>query len=159
MARIPVAIFFLLFMGLASALVTGQEVRDTWLDGEALMLDMVSPAAPEKAVLEQFHPDCRIAMDSVMTRHIGNASDEPLQLQPALSCREPQHWEAVRRYVSEFKAHNDTTARFMRPSGIGAPWMVRYALRCRSACLGAVGFEIRFTYDGRRVTRVELQTR
>ncbi len=158
MARMPVAIFFLLFMGLASALVTGQEVRDTWLDGEALMLDMVSPAAPEKAVLEQFHPDCRIAMDSVMTRHIGNASDDPLQ--PALSCREPQHWEAVRRYVSEFKAHNDTTARFMRPSGIGAPWMVRYALRCRSDCPGgAVGFEIRFTYDGRRVTRVELQTR
>ena len=75
MARIPVAIFFLLFMGLAPALLTGQEVRDTWLDGEALMLDMVSPAAPEKAVLEQFHPDCRIAMDSVMTRHIGNASD------------------------------------------------------------------------------------
>ena len=158
MARIPVAIFLLLFMVLAPALVMGQEVRDTWLDGEALMLDMVSPAAPEKAVLEKFHPDCRIAMDSVMTRRIGNASDEPLQ--PALSCREPQHWEAVRRYVSEFKAHNHTTARFKRPSGIGVPWMVRYALRCRSACLGgAVGFEIRFTYDGRRVTRVELQTR
>ena len=158
MARIPDAIFLLLFIVLAPALVMGQEVRDTWLDGEALMLDMVSPAAPGKAVLEQFHPDCRIAMDSVMTRHIGNASNEPLQ--PALSCREPQHWDAVRRYVSEFKAHNDTAARFMRPSGIGAPWMVRYALRCRSACLGgAVGFEIRFTYDGRRVTRVELQTR
>ena len=158
MARIPVAIFLLLFMVLAPALVTGQEVQDTWLDGEALMLEMVGPAAPGKAVLEQFHLDCRIAMDSVMTRHIGNASDEPLQ--PALSCREPQYWEAVRRYVSEFKAHNDTTARFMRPSGISAPWMVRYALRCRSACLGgAVGFEIRFTYDGRRVTRVELQTR
>ena len=158
MARIPDAIFLLFFMVLAPALVMGQEVRDTWLDGEALMLDMVSPAAPEKTVLEQFHPDCRIAMDSVMTRHIRNASDKPSQ--PALSCREPQHWEAVRRYVSEFKAHNDTTARFMRPSGIGAPWMVRYALRCRRACLGgAVGFEIRFTYDGRRVTRVELQTR
>jgi hypothetical protein len=158
MARIPDAIFLLLFVVLAPALVTGQEVQDTWLDGETLMLEMVSPAAPGKAVLEQFHPDCRVAMDSVMTRHIGNASDEPLQ--PALLCREPQHWEAVRRYVREFQAHNDTTARFMRPSGIGAPWMVRYALRCRSACLGgAVGFEIRFTYDGRRVTRVELQTR
>ena len=158
MARIPEAICLLLFMVLAPALATGQEVQDAWLDGEALMLDMVSPAAPDKAVLEQFHPDCRIAMDSAMTRHVGNASDEPLQ--PALSCREPQHWEVVRRYVSAFSGQNDTTARFMRPSGIGAPWMVRYALRCRSACRGgAVGFEIRFTYDGRRVTRVELQTR
>lgn len=158
MARISVVIFLLLLVALAPALVTGQEVPDAWLDGEALMLDMVSPAAPGKAVLEQFHPDCRIAMDGIVARHVGDASDEPLQ--PALSCREPQHWEAVRRYVSEFKAHNDVTARFMRPSGIGAPWMVRYALRCRSACLGsAVGFEIRFTYDGRRVTRVELQAR
>ena len=154
MARISVVMFLLLLV----ALVTGQEVQDAWLDGEALMLDMVSPAAPGKAVLEQFHPNCRIAMDGIMARHVGKASDEPLQ--SALSCREPQHWEAVRRYVSEFKAHNDITARFMRPSGIGAPWMVRYALRCRSACLGsAAGFEIRFTYDGRRVTRVELQAR
>ena len=154
----PDVIFLLLLMALAPALVTGQEVQDSWLDGEALMLDMVSPAAPEKAVLEQFHPDCRIAMDSVMTRQVGSTSDEPLQ--PALSCRELRHWEAVRRYVSKFKADNATTARFMRPSGIGASWMVRYALRCRDACLGgAVGFEIRFTYDGRRVTRVELQAR
>ena len=38
--------------------------------------------------------------------------------------------------------------------------MVRYAVRCRNACRdGMVGFEIRFTYDGRRVTRVELQAR
>ena len=158
MTRIPEAMFLFLIIILAPALVMGQEVQDAWLDGEALMLDMISAAAPEQAVLEQFHPDCRIAMDSVMTRHIRNASGGPLL--PALSCREPQHWEAVRLYMSAFTARNDTTARFMRPSGIGAPWMVRYALRCRSACLGgAVGFEVRFTYDGRRVTRVELQAR
>ena len=158
MIRMSDAIFLLLFVVLVPALGTGQEVQDSWLDGEALMLDMVSPATPEQAVLEQFHPDCRIAMDSVMTRHVGKASDGPLLA--ALSCREPQHWKAVMRYVSDFKARNDTTARFMRPSGIGAPWMVRYALRCLSTCRGgAVGFEIRFTYDGRRVTRVELQAR
>ena len=150
----PDAFFLLLF----AALVPAQDGQDAWLDGEALMLDMISPAAPEQTALEQFHPDCRIAMDGVMTRHVKNASDGPLL--PALSCREPRHWEIVRRYVSDFKARNDTTARFMRPSGIGAPWMVRYAVRCRSACLGgAVGFEIRFTYDGRRVTRVEVQAR
>ena len=152
----PDAFFLLVFAVLVPALVPAQ---DAWLDGEALMLDMVSPAAaPGQAVLEQFHPDCRIAMDSVMVRHVGKASDGSLL--PALSCREPHHWEAVRRYVSDFQARNDTTARFMRPSGIGAPWMVRYAMRCRSACRGgAVGFEIRFTYDGRRVTRVELRAR
>ena len=155
MIRMPDAFFLLLFVLLVPALVTAQ---DAWLDGEALMLDMISPAAPEQTVLEQFHPDCRIAMDGVMTRHIKNVSDGPLL--PALSCREPRHWETVRRYVSDFQARNDTSARFMRPSGIGAPWMVRYAVRCRSACRGgAVGFEIRFTYDGRRVTRVELQAR
>ena len=155
MIRMPDAFFLLVFAVLVPALVPAQDV---WLDGEALMLDMISPAAPEQTVLEQFHPDCRIAMDGVMTRHIRNVSNGPLL--PGLSCREPRHWEPVRRYVSDFQARNDTTARFMRPSGIGAPWMVRYAVRCRSACLGgAVGFEIRFTYDGRRVTRVELQAR
>lgn len=158
MIRMPDATFLLLFAVLVPALVSAQDEQDAWLDGEALMLDMINPAASEQTVLEQFHPDCRIAMDGVMTRHIRSASDGPLL--PALSCREPQHWETVRRYVSDFQARNDTTARFMRPSGIGAPWMVRYAVRCRSACRGgAVGFEIRFTYDGRRVTRVELQAR
>ena len=43
MARIPDAVFLLLFVVLAPALVTGQEVQDTWLDGETLMLEMVSP--------------------------------------------------------------------------------------------------------------------
>lgn len=158
MIRMPDATFLLLCAALVPALVPAQDGQDAWLDGEALMLDMINPAASEQTVLEQFHPDCRIAMDGVMTRHIRSASDGPLL--PALSCREPQHWETVRRYVSDFQARNDTTARFMRPSGIGAPWMVRYAVRCRSACRGgAVGFEIRFTYDGRRVTRVELQAR
>lgn len=156
MFRIPYAMVLLLCAGLAPTL--GQGTQDAWLDGEALMLKMLAPAALEKAVLEPFHLDCRIVVDGVMTRHLENASGEPLQ--PARSCREPQHWEAVRRYVSEFRTRNDTTARFMRPSGIGAPWMVRYALRCRNACRsGTVGFEIRFTYDGRRVTRVELQAR
>lgn len=159
MTRIPYAILVLFFAVLAAALVAGQEAQDTWLDGEALMLDVLNPeAVADHAVLEQFHPDCRIAMDSVMTRHLGNASDEPLQHAPP--CREPRPWETVRRYVNEFRAQNDTAARFMRPSGIGAPWMVRYAVRCRNACRGGmVGFEIRFTYDGRWVTRVALQAR
>ena len=158
MIRMPDTIFLLLFVVLVPVLVTAQNGQDAWLDGEALLLGLISPAEPEQAVLEQFRPDCRIAMDSVMARLIRNASDGPLL--PALSCREPRHWEAVRRYVSDFRDRNDTTARFMRPSGIGAPWMVRYALRCRSACLGgAAGFEIRFTYDGRQVIRVQLQAR
>ena len=158
MIRIPYAMVLALFAGLVPALVLGQEVRDTWLNGEALMLDVLSPAALEQAVLEPFHPDCRIVMDSVMTRHVENASGETLQ--PDLSCRQPRHWEAVRRYVRAFRGRNDTTARFMRPSGIGAPWMVRYALRCRNACRGGtVGFEIRFTSNGKQVTRVAFQAR
>ena len=158
MPRIPCRLLALFFIALAPALAGGQEGSDSWLDGEALMLDMFSLAALDEAVLEHFQPDCRIAMDSVMARHIGGLSEEPLQ--GVLRCREPRHWEGVRRYVSEFKTRNRAAARFMRPSGIGAPWMVRYAVRCPHACRdGAVGFEIRFTYDGRRVTRVELQAR
>ncbi len=158
MARIPYVLLTLLFVALAAAPVGVREVSATWLDGEALMLDMLGLAGLDGAVLEQFQPDCRIAMDTVMERHISGASEEPVQ--GALRCREPWHWEGVRRYVSEFRTQNDTAARFMRPSGIGAPWMVRYAVRCRHACRdGMVGFEIRFTYDGRRVTRVELRAR
>ena len=87
------AILFLLFVVLMPALLMGQEVQDSWLDGEALMLDMISAAAPEQAVLKQFRRDCRIAMDTVMARHLANVSDGPLL--PVLSCREPRHWEAV----------------------------------------------------------------
>ena len=154
MARLPYAILGLLFAALAGA----QAGEDAWLDGEALMLDMLSPAASNSARLQQFHPECRIAVDGVMARQIAAVAAEPVQ--DASSCREPESWTGVRRYVSEFRVRNDTAARFMRPSGIGAPWMVRYAVRCRIACQdGMVGFEIRFTYDGRRVTRVELQAR
>ena len=158
MARIPYAILAVLFVALGSVPAGGQEGSNSWLDGEALMLDVLSPAAPDNALLLQFHPECRIAVDGVMARQIGAVAAEPVHDAP--SCREPNHWAGVRRYVSEFRARNATAARFMRPSGIGAPWMVRYAVRCRDACQdGMVGFEIRFTYDGRRVTRVELQAR
>ena len=154
MARMLVAILALL----CAAPVAGQEASDAWLDGEALMLEMFNHAALDETVLEQFHPDCRIVTDSVMTRHIGSPSADLVG--GVLPCREARYWEGVRRYVSDFRARNDTAARFMRPSGIGAPWMVRYAVRCRHACRGdTIGFEIRFTYDGRRVTRVELQAR
>ena len=158
MARMPYAIVGFLFLALGPALSGGQEGSHSWLDGEALMLDVLSPAASDNALLQQFHLDCRIAMDGVMARQIEAVAAEPVHDAP--SCREPNHWVGVRQYVSEFRARNDTAARFMRPSGIGAPWMVRYAVRCRNACQdGMVGFEIRFTYDGRRVTRVELQAR
>ena len=50
----------------------------------------------------------------------------------------------VRQYVGEFRSRNDTTARFMRPSGIGAPWMVRYAVRCRRAPATATWWGSRF---------------
>ena len=154
----PYAILLVLVVGLVPALAAGQETADAWLDGEALMLEMLSLAALDEAVLEQFHPGCRLALDSVMTRYIRELSAEPGSGAPP--CRKPRHWEAVRQYVSKFRAHNETAARFMRPSGIGAPWMVRYAVRCRRACRGGmVGFEVRFTYDGRRVTRVEVQAR
>jgi hypothetical protein len=154
MARVACVLLGVLVVSLAA----GQEASDSWLDGEGLMLNVLGPAALDEAVLEQFHPDCRIVVDSVMARHVttspdGLASGAPL-------CRGLQHWKGVRRYVDEFRARNDTTARFMRPSGIGAPWMIRYAVRCREACRGGMaGFEIRFTYDGRRVTRVEFQAR
>ena len=158
MARIPNAILALLVVALGAAPAGAQEGSDSWLDGEALMLGMLSPAASDDALLQQFHPECRIALDGAMARQIEAVAPEPVNGAP--SCRESNHWVGVRRYVGEFRAHNDTAARFMRPSGIGAPWMVRYAVRCRNACQdGMVGFEIRFTYDGRRVTRVELQAR
>ena len=158
MARLPYAILAVLFVALGPAPAGAQEGSDSWLDGEALMLGVLSPAGSDDALLQQFHPECRIAVDGVMARQIEPAAVEPVHDAP--SCREPNHWVGVRRYVDEFRARNDTAARFMRPSGIGAPWMVRYAVRCRNACRdGMVGFEIRFTYDGRRVTRVELQAR
>ena len=138
--------------------VTGQEASDAWLDGEALMLNMLNAAALDESVLQQFHPDCRIALDGVMARYVAMAQENHVRGLPP--CRGTRNWERVRRYVGEFAARNDTNARFMRPSGIGAPWMVRYAVRCRQACRAdMVGFEIRFTYDGRQVTRVELQAR
>ena len=148
----------LLLVAQAVAPAAGQEASDAWLDGEALMLNMLNSAALDESVLEQFHPDCRIALDGAMGRRVVLASGDPA---PGLTrCRGARNWEGVRRYVGEFTARNDTAARFMRPSGIGAPWMVRYAVRCRQTCRGGmVGFEIRFTYDGRRVTRVELQAR
>ena len=158
MASMRYAILGLLFVALGPAPAGGQAGSDAWLDGEALMLDVLGPAASDNALLQQFHPECRIAMDGVMARQVEAVAAEPVHDAP--SCREPNHWVGVRRYVSEFRARNDTAARFMRPSGIGAPWMVRYTVRCRYACRdGMVGFEIRFTYDGRRVTRVELQAR
>ena len=158
MVRIPYAILAVLIVALGPAPAGAQEGSDSWLDGEALMLGMLSPAASDNALLQQFHPECRIAVDGVMARQIEAVAPEPVHDAPW--CREPNHWVGVRRYVGEFRARNDTAARFMRPSGIGAPWMVRYAVRCRNACQdGMVGFEIRFTYDGRRVTRVELQAR
>lgn len=158
MARMLVAILGFILVALAPALAGGQEGADAWLDGETLMLAVLGPATLDEAILAPFHPDCRIAMDSVMTRHIAGLSAGSVR--GALSCREPRHWEGVRRYVSEFRARHDVAARFMRPSGIGAPWMVRYAVRCRDVCRsGVVGFEVRFTYDGRQVTRVELQAR
>ena len=138
--------------------VAGQEASDAWLDGEALMLNMLNAAALDESVLQQFHPDCRIALDGVMARHVAMAQENHVPGLPP--CRGTRNWEGVRRYAGEFAARNDTNARFMRPSGIGAPWMVRYAVRCRQACRAdMVGFEIRFTYDGRQVTRVELQAR
>ena len=138
--------------------VLGQEASRAWLDGEALMLDMLGSEVLDESALERFHPDCRIDLDGVMARHVILAGGATVTGAPP--CRETRHWEGLRRYVGDFTADNDTTARFMRPSGIGAPWMVRYAVRCRRACGGDVaGFEIRFTYDGRRVTRVELQAR
>ena len=156
MGRIPYAILALICAALAP--VAGQEALDSWLDGETLMLEMLNHVALDEAVLEQFHPDCRIAVDSIMSRHINGLSDAVTTGAP--SCRGVEDWEGIRHYVREFVARNDPAARFMRPSGIGAPWMVRYAVRCRDACLGGMaGFEIRFTYDGRRVTRVELQAR
>lgn len=158
MGRIVHVILVVLFVVTAVALVAGQEASDVWLNGEALMLEMLNPAALDEAVLEPFHPDCRIVMDSILTRHINGPSDAVTTGAP--SCRDVEDWQGIRHYVREFVARNDTAARFMRPSGIGAPWMVRYAVRCRDACReGTVGFEIRFTYDGRRVTRVELQAR
>jgi hypothetical protein len=148
----------LLAVALVTAPVAGQEASDSWLDGEALMLNMLNSAALDERVLEQFHPDCRIAIDGVLARHATIADDGTVPAPPP--CRGTRNWEGVRQYVGEFTAQNDTTARFMRPSGIGAPWMLRYAVRCRKACRGdMVGFEIRFTYDGQRVTRVELQAR
>ena len=107
---------------------------------------------PDDSVLDRFHPDCRIDLDGVMARRVTLARGGTVPGAP--SCRDARHWEGLRRYVGDFTTANDTTARFMRPSGIGAPWMVRYAVRCRRACRGDLpGFEIRFTYDGRRVTR------
>ena len=159
MLRISYVILAVLFVALGPMLVTGQEVPGSWLDGEALMLNVLNFPALDEGALAQFHPDCQIAMDSVMARHIRGTSDEGSR-SGAPPCREPRHWEGVRRYVREFRMRNNTAARFMRPSGIGAPWMVRYAVRCQDACRnGMVGFEVRFTYDGRRVTRVELQAR
>ncbi|MDE0204843.1 MAG: hypothetical protein OXP66_02270 [Candidatus Tectomicrobia bacterium] len=143
---------------LATAPVEGQEGSDAWLDGELLMLTVLNSEALDGQVFEHFHPDCRIALDGVMARHITLAGNNTVPGSPP--CRGGRHWDGVRRYVREFRARNDTAGRFMRPSGIGAPWMVRYAVRCRQACRGdTVGFEIRFTYDGQRVTRVELQAR
>ena len=143
---------------LAAAPVVGQEASDAWLDGEALMLHVLDSETPDDGVLDRFHPDCRIDLDGVMARRVTLAGDGTMPGAP--SCRDARHWEGLRRYVGDFTTANDTTARFMRPSGIGAPWMVRYAVRCRRACRGDLaGFEIRFTYDGRRVTRVELQAR
>lgn len=158
MALVSSVMMGLLAVALAAAPVVGQEVSDSWLDGEALMLTMLNSAVLDENVLGQFHPDCRIDLDGVMARHVTTAQDG--KAPGVRPCRGARNWEGVRRYASEFTARNDTTARFMRPSGIGAPWMVRYALRCRQACrANMVGFEIRFTYDGRRVTRVELQSR
>ena len=150
---------FRLFLGLLVILLPpALGASDSWLDGEALMLNMLGTAALHDGVMEQFHPDCRIALDGVMASHVTLAGESPAA--DASRCRRSRHWESVRQYLGEFRSRNDTTARFMRPSGIGAPWMVRYAVRCRRACDGdMVGFEIRFTYDGRQVTRVELQAR
>ena len=143
---------------LATAPVEGQEGSDAWLDGELLMLTVLHSEALNDRVLAHFDPACRIALDGVMARRVTLAGSNAAPGAPP--CRGARHWDGVRRYVGEFTARNDTTARFMRPSGIGAPWMVRYAVRCRQACRGdTVGFEIRFTYDGQRVTRVELQAR
>lgn len=143
---------------LAIVLAPALGASDSWLDGEALMLNMLGAAALDDGVLGQFHPDCRIALDGVMARQVSLPGESPAA--DASRCRGSRHWESVRRYLGEFRSRNDTTARFMRPSGIGAPWMVRYAVRCRQACDDdMVGFEIRFTYDGRQVTRVELQAR
>ena len=143
---------------LLTAPVAGQEAPDSRLDGEALMLDMLASTAPDESLLEHFHPDCRITLDGVLAPHVTNAGDGTAP--HPLPCRGTRNWEGVRRYIGEFTGRNETTARFMRPSGIGAPWMVRYAVRCRQACRGdMVGFEIRFTYDGRWITRVELQAR
>lgn len=143
---------------LAVILAPALGASDSWLDGEALMLSMLGTTALHDGVMEQFHPDCRIVLDGVMARHVTLAAENPAA--DASRCRGSRYWESVRQYVGEFRSRNDTTARFMRPSGIGAPWMVRYAVRCRQACDGdVVGFEIRFTYDGRQVTRVELQAR
>ena len=148
----------LLVVALLTAPVAGQGASDAWLDGEALMLEMLNAAELDGSVLQQFHPDCRIALDGVMARHLTMAQEDHAPGPPP--CRGTRNWDGVRRYVGEFTARNDTTARFMRPSGIGAPWMVRYAVRCRRACGGdMVGFEVRFTYDGQRVTRVEMQAR
>ena len=148
----------LLLVALLAVPAAGQEASDAWLDGEALMLNMLNAAALDESLLQQFHPDCRIALDGVMARHVAMAQENHVPGPPP--CRGTRNWEGVRRYVGEFMAGNDTQARFMRPSGIGAPWMVRYAVRCRQACRAdAVGFEVRFTYDGRQVTRVELQAR
>ena len=158
MALVSSVMMGLLAVALVAAPVVGQEVSDTWLDGEALMLNVLNSAALDENVLEQFHPDCRIDLDGVMARQVTISRDG--KAPGPRPCRGARNWEGVRRYASELTARNDTAARFMRPSGIGAPWMVRYALRCRQACRGSmVGFEIRFTYDGRRVTRVELQSR
>jgi hypothetical protein len=158
MALVVRVITGLLVVALVTAPAAGQEASDSWLDGEALMLNMLDSAALDEGVLEQFHPDCRITSDGVMTRHVTMAQED--HVRGPSPCRGAHNWEGVRRYVGELTARNDTTARFMRPSGIGAPWMVRYAVRCRQACRGdMVGFEIRFTYDGQRVTRVELQAR
>lgn len=158
MALVSRIIMRLLVVTLVASPVAGQDAPASWLDGEALMLNMLSAIAPHESVLEQFHPDCRIALDGVMGRHVTLAANGPAPAPPP--CRGARNWEGVRRYVEDFTAQNDTTGRFMRPSGIGAPWMVRYAVRCRQACRGdMVGFEIRFTYDGQQVTRVELQAR
>ena len=159
MARIPRAILALLFVTLGPALAGAQEGSDAWLDGEALMLGMFSPDAPDNALLQQFHPECRIALDGVMARQIKGGSPLSRCMTLRRAGNRTIGWACVDTWVSSERAMTPRRVSCARAAS-GAPWMVRYAVRCRNACQdGMVGFEIRFTYDGRRVTRVELQAR
>lgn len=136
------------------ALLCGQDSVDV----KALVRRLLSHPTLNQELLEGFDSTCKIATDDAMAVRLLTTHDDPEYKN--MLCKDRRHWERLRHYVKLLTMSNRTTARFTRQSGIGAPWLVRYMMRCREPCrLGTVGFEIRLTHNGRKVTRVQIFAR